>query len=464
MERLQTLWEFLRTSFWFVPSLMVVGAVGLMVVTLVAERPMTEVGPSTPWYLFVGNPADARAVLSTVLSSMITMASLVFSITMVVLTLAADQFGPRLIRSFMANPQTQFVLGTFVMTIMYCLLVFPVVDLRKVEKPLPHVSVSIALGLTIISTGLLVLFLHSLARSIVSETVIERVGNELDELLDEMAPLGVSGPAETADPSLLPADLEERAAFLGPRRSGYVQAIQFAALAAAATRADVLIVLYFRAGHYVVPGAREMAVYPGERLDEALAAEIRDAIITGVHRTSVQDPDFSLRHLDEIADRALSRAVNDPYTAVAVIDRLSASLCKLMGRALPGGVFRDARGVLRVACTHPTYAGLIEAGFNQIRQNGAGMPIIVLHLLEAIGRIAEHVRLPAQHAALSEQAQVIMEAARGSVSDSFDRGKIEERYLAVQKILDRVAARSGRMDTSNYRPPRPDEQDRRLRL
>jgi uncharacterized membrane protein len=445
MERLRTLWDFLRTSLWFVPSLMAVGAAGLMVVTIVVERPMTEVGPGTPGYLFVGNPADARAVLSTILSSMITMASLVFSITMVVLTLAASQFGPRLIRSFMANPQTQLVLGTFVMTIMYCLLVFPVVDLREAEVPLPHASVSIALGLTVISTGLLVLFLHSLARSIVSETVIERVGNELDKLLDEMEPLGAADPAEPADPGLLPADFEERAAFLGSRRAGYVQAIQFADLTAAATRADVLIVLYFRAGHYVVPGAREMAVYPGERLDQELAAEIRDAIITGVHRTPVQDPDFSLRHLDEIADRALSKAVNDPYTAVAVIDRLSASLCKLMGRALPRGVFRDERGVLRVACTQATYAGLIEAGFNQIRQNGAGMPIIVLHLLEAIGRIAEHVRLPAQHAALSEQAQVIMEAARRSVPGDFDRGKIEERYLAVQRSLDRAAARPGRM-------------------
>ena len=456
MERLQTLWEFLRTSFWFVPSLMAVGAVGLTAVTIAVERPMTEIGPGTPWFLFVGNPGDARAVLSTILSSMITMASLVFSITMVVLTLAASQFGPRLIRSFMANPQTQIVLGTFVMTIMYCLLVFPVVDLREVEEPLPHASVSIALALTIISTGLLVLFLHSLARSIVSETVIERVGNELDELLDEMEPLGAADPPEPADPGLLPGDFEERAAFLGPHRAGYVQAIQFADLTAAAAKADVLIVLYFRAGHYVVPGAREIGVYPGERLDEALATDIRGAIITGVHRTPVQDPDFSVRHLDEIADRALSAAVNDPYTAVAVIDRLSASLCKLMGRALPGGVFRDEHGVLRVACTKSTYAGLLEASFNQIRQIGAGTPIVVLHLLEAIGRIAEHVRLPTQHAPLSEQAQVILEAARRSVPDDFDRRRIEERYLAVRRSLARAAAAwTGPAERdSRGRPPR----------
>lgn len=156
MERLRTLWEFFRTSFWFVPSLMAAGAAGLMAFTVAVERMTTGAGPDTPWYLYVAEPTDARAVLSTILSSIITMVSLVFSITMVVLTLAASQFGPRLIRSFMANPQTQMVLGTFVMTIVYCLLVLPTVDLRHGAERLPYLSVSIALVLTILSTGLLV--------------------------------------------------------------------------------------------------------------------------------------------------------------------------------------------------------------------------------------------------------------------------------------------------------------------
>jgi uncharacterized membrane protein len=443
MERLRTLWEFLRTSFWFVPSLMAVGAVGLVVFTISIERSMTAVSPGTPWLLYIGDPADAETVLSTILSSMITMATLVFSITMVVLTLAAGQFGPRLIRSFMANPQTQIVLGTFVMTIVYCLLVLPLVGSRESSGKLPYASVSIALALTILSIGLLVLFLHILARSIVSETVIERVGLELDELLDELAPLDANGPTEVPTQQLLPTDFDRRATFLGSNEPGYVQAIQFERLVVIAEKADVLIVLYFRAGHYVVPGSREIAVYPGERLSKDLMAEIQDAILTGIHRTPVQDPDFSLRHLDEIADRALSPAVNDPYTAVAVIDRLSASLCKLMSRALPPGVFRGKDGAVRLACTQPTYAGLIQAGFNQIRQNGAGMPIIVLHLLEAIERVAEHVRLPAQHEALAEQAQVMMEAARSCIRDEFDRRRIEERYAAVQRTLDHAAVALG---------------------
>ncbi len=198
MDRLRTLWEFLGTSSWFVPSLMAPAAVVLTIFTVAAERSITSLGPAAPWFLYIGGPEDVRSVLTALLSSMITMASLVFSITMVVLTLAANQFGPRLIRSFMANPQTQFVLGTFVMTIVYCLFMLVGME-RHTSEILPYASVSIAAALSILSLALLVVYLHSLARSIVSETVIERVGDELDDLIKDLEVLDITGHSEAAD-------------------------------------------------------------------------------------------------------------------------------------------------------------------------------------------------------------------------------------------------------------------------
>jgi uncharacterized membrane protein len=415
---------------------MMAGAIALIPATIRLEQ-MLVLGSPSPWFIFTGDRADARNVLSTVLGSMMTMASLVFSITMVVLTLAASQFGPRLIRSFMANPQTQFVLGTFVMTIVYCLLSLPALELKPDQDHLPYLSVTFALGLTVVSTGLLVLFLHTLARSIVSETVIDRVGDELDALLREFEPLEIVADGRTDSEDVLPADFAERAAFLGPAKSGYVQAIRLDRLASLAERADALVVLRFRAGHFLVPDGQSIAVYPRQALNPQLRNEIQAAILTGTHRTPTQDPDFSIRHLDEIAARALSSAVNDPYTAVAVIDRLSASLCTLMGLALPEGIIRDRRGQARVAYTARSYEGIIQASFNQIRQYGGDRPIIVLHLLEAIARIAEHIRLPAQHRALSEQLEIIMADARQRIDDAFDREKIEQRYREAKEVLDR---------------------------
>jgi uncharacterized membrane protein len=442
MERPRITWDRLKTSFWFVPSVMVLGSAVLIIVATTFESHLPFDGTNAPWFLYVGDPADAQSVLATLLGSMITMASLVFSITMVVLTLAAGQFGPRLIRSFMGNLQTQVVLGAFVMTIIYCLLALPAIEAREAAERSPYVSVSIALALTVVSVALLILFLDALARSIVSETVIERVGHDLDHLLDAYEPIGDQH-REQVPGEQAPADLAQRAVHFGPSAAGYVQAIEFEAITGLAQEADVLVILYFRAGHYVVPGAPEMAIYPRERFTEQLADQIRGMIITGVHRTPIQDADFSIRHLDEIAVRALSAAVNDPYSAVAVIDRLSASLCKLMGRALPPGVYRDREGTVRLLATPASYAGLLGAAFNQIRQHGAGMPIIVLHLLEAIERIAQHIVLPAQHAALCAQAEAIMGAAHRRIEEPLDRAPIDARYAALSRTLAAAADRCG---------------------
>lgn len=443
MERLRTIWDDLRTSFWFVPSLMALGGLGLVFagyaldarLSARADRLLPWFVPS--WFLYVDTPEDARDLLSTLLSSMITMTSLVFSITMVVLSLAARQFGPRLIRSFMASPQTQIVLGTFVMTIVYCLLVLASVGTRGSARPLAYASITIAIALTLLSIAVLVMFLHSLARSIMSETVIERVGHELDALLDDCGPLRADSPARPAPEAALPQDFAQRAAFLGPSAAGYVQAIAFERLLAAAEEAEVVVGIYFRAGDFVAAGGRGIAVYPRERCDEELARAIRRTILVGVHRTPVQDPEFPIRQLVEIAVRALSPGVNDPYTAVAVIDRLSASLARLMERGLPSGLHRDERGVVRVVCPTPSYASLIGAAFDQIRQNGAGMPLVVIHLLAAIGRIAEQARLPVQRAALREQMRILMEAVARRIEDPSDRADIEQHAAAARGALDR---------------------------
>lgn len=433
--RLKALWEYLRTSFWFVPALMALGAGALLVGAEAYDRAVEPVDTaSLPWFVYVGAAEDARDILSTLLSSMITMATLVFSITMVVLTLAASQFGPRLIRSFMASPQTQLVLGAFVMTIVYCLLVLAFIASRDGAGRSSYMGVTVALALVLVSLGLLVFFLHTLARSIVSETVIERVGLELDALIDALEPVsrGASAPAADA----LPENFLRRAAFFGPARAGHVQVIDAESLAALADEADVLIALRFRAGDYVAQGGRGIGVCPAERVTDDLAAAIRRAILVGTHRTPVQDPEFSIRHLVEIAVRALSPGVNDPYTAIAAIDRLSASLARLMGRRLPSGAWRGSDGGLRAVVPMPTHATLLNAAFDQLRQNGAKMPVIAIHLLEALARIAEHARLPEQREALREQCRIVTEAARRDIADPSDLADITRRAEAAERAVE----------------------------
>jgi uncharacterized membrane protein len=434
-NRLRTAWDGIRTSLWFVPSIMMTGAVALFAAGLWLDTGvLARNGRAVPWWVYVSSPEDARTVVSTLLSSMITMTSLVFSITMVVLTLAANQFGPRLIRNFMADLQTQVVLGTFVMTILYCLIVLSAVGYRGSENELPFFTVTIAILLTGVSTALLVIFIHTLARSIVSETVIERVGCELDDILETLEPLRPDR-EDPAPEDVLPADFEQRSARFGPEKAGYIQAIEFGSLVEAGRRSGVVIGLYFRPGDYVAQDGCGIAVCPREEDTPELRKKILGSIAVDIHRTPVQDVEYSIRHLVEIAVRALSPGINDPYTAVAVVHRLSSSLSQLMKRALPPGVFRDESGAVRVVCPRPRYATIIKAAFDQIRQNSADKPLVVIHQIEALSRIAEYATLPSQVEALREQLTILAEDAERGIANGSDWTAVTARIgKALQSL------------------------------
>ena len=435
IQFLRTCWDALRTSFWFLPALM-----GLVALVMAAVAPSIDgsLGTRGPWFVYVSAPEDARNLLGNLFSSMITMASLVFSITMVVLTLAASQFGPRLIRTFMASRRTQLVLGTYVMTITFCLLCFASIGWRQGEEPFPYLSVTFAIALTLLSVALLIVHIHALARSIMSETIIGLVGRELDDGIEDLVPLG-EGPGDDPE-AALPDDFAEKAARSGLRQAGYIQAIEFAEIVRIAQDSDVLVGLYFRAGDYVIEGGKGIGIYPTERAGPDLHEAIARTITVGTHRTPAQDLEFSVRHLVEIAVRALSPGVNDPYTAAAVINQLSASLGRLMNRELPRGVFSDAEGTMRVICERPTYASLLGASFHQIRQNGGDKPLILIHLLDAIERIASRARTESQREALREELRRVSDTAEREIDDPADLATIRKRALVASRALDDLDA------------------------
>jgi uncharacterized membrane protein len=431
-NRLRALWDAIRNSLWPIPALMGLAAALLEpVATWIDGRLGSGPDESFPRLIYVSEPDQAREILATILTSMITMASLVFSITMVVLTLAASQFGPRLIRNFMGSRQTQLVLGAFVLTIVYCLLLLASVGWREGEGPFPYLSVTVAIALALLSVGLLVYYLHALATSIMSETLIEAVGEELDQGIGELRPLDQGDDPE----AVLPEDFEIEAHFSAPGTAGYVQAIEFRDIVEAARSADALVGLHFRAGDFVTETGKDIGIYPSGKATPELARAVTQAISVGVHRTPVQDPEFSIRHLVEIAVRALSPGINDPYTAVAAIDRLSASLARLMAKALPQGVFRDPRGTVRVICPRATYATLLSASFDQIRQNGADKPLILIHLLEAIVRIGRCARTEEQRVALREQVRTIAADAEREVANADDLSDVRRQVQRVEEVL-----------------------------
>lgn len=408
---LRTRWEGIATSLWFFPLILVAAEVAAAILALNADIAIKD---QRPWWLYSGSAEGAVTLLATLLGALITMATLAVSITMVVLTLAANQLGPRLIRSFMADKRTQLALGLFLGTIVYLVLTLRTLHRGLTEEQTPHIAISTGTLLTIACVIVLLFFVHHLARSIVSDNVVERVGAVLDKAAEALLP---ERGAEARAPR--PPALEAGARHSLPC-SSYVQAVDYDALAEAARRNDATVELAFRPGHYILAGLDHMRVAPPAALTGAMKREIAACIALGPERTPGQDIEYSVRQLVEIALRALSPGINDPYTALAVIDRLSAVLVRVMDRGEPSGAWCDRDGTARVFGPVSNFDGIVDAAFNQIRQTGAGNAAILIRLAERLEQLQDRAITEQQRAALARHAEVVTEVARRSLPEQSD--------------------------------------------
>jgi len=437
--RFLALWDALRSSLWFVPALMAAAAIGLSFATVALDEAIKHKVLENVGWLWAGGPEGARGLLSTVAGSMITVAGVVFSITIVALSLASSQFGPRLLRNFMRDTGNQVVLGTFIATFLYCLLVLRTVRGADGSEFVPYVSITVALALAVASLGVLIYFIHHASVSIQVSTVIEVVDRELDAAIDRLFPeeLGREVPEQQQpeDKGEVPEGFEREVHPVAAITSGYLQAIDAGALMKVATERDLIFRVRHRPGRFVMPGGDLVLAWPGARVDQALGEQIRAAFILGSERTLTQDVEFALNQLVEVAVRALSPGMNDPFTAVSCVDRLGAALCRLATRVLPAPHRYDEDGNLRVIADVVTFAGAVDAAFTQIRQYGRTSMAVTVRLLDTIGGIAAYTRREEDRAALLRQAVMIERGGRETLSDEWDREEVEKHFQAVVRML-----------------------------
>ena len=412
-------WDSARTSLWLVPGLMFLLGIVLALLLLPLED-----GFWSGW-ISAGSGDDARNLLSTLLTSVIAMASIVFSVTVVSLSVAATAYGSRLIRTFRSARSTQFVLGTFMMTIVYLLLVLREIRGEWSPAEVPEAAVAVGTALALLSVLALLAFIQSVARLMVADEVIRRVRLELDSAIAELPPKGSSPSAEPAE---LPQDFGDNAGRIRLPREGYVQSVDYGGMIQWAEKHGCILRLDFRPGDFVVEGDHKLLVYPEPADVEKARRELAKFIVSGERRTPTQDLEFAIRHLVEIAVRALSPGINDPFTALAVIDRLRGGLARLAGRELPHEILPDRSGRLRMARKTTTFGGAVEAAFDQIRQAGSSKPAVLIHMLRAIGAIAEHTRDGAQREALLNQVNEIRDAGKRDVADPSDHADLEHAY------------------------------------
>jgi len=432
-------WDLVRSSFWFLPVLMVAGAVGLAFGTVALEAP-TRAWLGERWIWTLGGGAEgASAVLATIAGSMITIAGVVFSMTLVALSLTSSQFGPRMLRGFMRDTTTQLVLGTFVSTFLYCLIVLRTIRRTEEVVFVPQLSVSFGVLLAVLSVGVLIYFIHHVSVSIQANEIIARVSAELLQGIDRLFPAEIGrGVRDVERPPPDDGFLQRFAAEAGTApaaKDGYVRFIDGDALMALAVAQDVVLRLERKPGHYVVAGHPLVLVWPRDRLDESLVEGIQLAFAIGTQRTSGQDIEFAIHQLVEIALRALSPGLNDPYTAIVCLDHLSSALCRLADLEPPSSYRHDAEGRLRLIAPPMSFPGIVDAALNQIRQDGRSNVAVTIRLLETIAVVARSARREEDRAALQRHAEMVARGAGEALSEAEDRRQVEERYREALRML-----------------------------
>ena len=416
MDRLRNVLVIVSSQLWLVPALFFIGEGVLALLLLSFGDIVISASGGAGWLLYGGEAETARNLLSALLSGLMTMTSLVVSVTFVILTLAANQLGPRLIAIFMSDKQIQSVLGLFVGTIFYIILVMRSIDDTLGADGVPHVAVTTGTFLVILCLMALLFYIHKIARSIIADNVVEVVASELRDTMKRILPEGgdiaAAGDAEALATTGWPLSLGQ---------AGYLQVVDYDRLLNIARAEDIVIEVKVRAGHHLLDSGNHVILHGRERPDAELLGNVRGAFTIGRQRTPAQDPEHGIRQLAEIATRALSPGTNDPFTAIAVIDRLGACFEIVLARGPQQRTYRDDKGAPRVTANRSTLSGMLEAAFNPIRQAGASHPAILIRMVETIGELRAVATDPGERKTLSQQLARILQTADGQNLTGSDR-------------------------------------------
>ena len=434
--------EALRTNLWLVPTLEIVFVVALFAGTYALDRAAYDGSLQLPSFVISGTADAARQILTTIAAAVITVVTLVFSITIVTLTLASTQFGPRMLRNFIRDRITQLTLGSFVATFVYAILALVCIGPGAHGEFVPHLSITVTMALVIADVAVLVVFIDHIAKSIQLPQVIASIAGDLSRAIEADVALPAAA-TRKAGPSLseMLVRLDEDSGVVRAPGSGYLQYVSMSTLIDIACRSHAVIRLAHRPGHFVVEGQPLADVWPAAAAP-GVARALGGAHATGPHRTLTQDLSFAVDQLVEIAIRALSPAVNDTFTALACIDWLGDGLGKIADRWRPATVHRDASGHVRVITVTVGFRRLVERAHDKIRQASRGMPAVMIRQLDGLAKVMAYTTSSAQREVLLEQAEMILRVSEESVPEEADRADVRRRYDAVRSAESAAAARA----------------------
>jgi uncharacterized membrane protein len=429
MQRFQQFWANLRSSLWFIPSLIVAGSMGLAT-ALIEVSAAIETGVLERWPRLFGAGEDgSRELLGAIAMAMITVTGVVFSITVLTLSQASFQYTPRILRNFMSSRPVQVVLGVFAGIFAYSLIVLRTI--RGGDDPTVHpVAVFGGVVLALIGVGFLIFFIHHVAASLQASTITAGASEETRAAIDVLFPEELGESVDEEPPEHVPPGVKWVA--VPASASGYVQRVDTDKMMEFARRRNLLLRMECGIGEFVVEGMPLVSIADGA-VDERTARSLNALFLIKTFRTVEQDAAFGVRQIVDIALKGLSPSVNDETTTVTCIDHLAVLLTRLARRRIEPRLRRDDEQVRVIACG-PTFESLLNESMDQIRRNAGGKVSVIVRLIWCTEAVAACTTSPRRRRALARHLKLLT-ALLDRAEPARDRPILE---AAVRRAAERL--------------------------
>ncbi len=440
-NRFISFWIGLRASLWFVPGLMIAASIALSLLLVEVDSRIGNDWTSRYPLLFGVGVDGSRGMLTAIASSMLTVAALVFSLTLTAVNQASSQFTPRIFRNFLRDRANQFVLGYFVSVFAYCLVVLRTIRSGDEANFVPSVAVVTGLLLALGGIVVLIFFIHHIAASLQISNIIGEIVVETKKSIDRLFPDDVGSPVRDDDDDI--ADIADDAdkddwIKVASKESGYIQLVDVDDLADFAADNACVVRMEAAVGEFVGTGSRLVSVLPsGKRLDDDKMEKLNDLFVIARDRTIEQDVDFGLRQLVDIALKALSPGVNDTTTAVNCIENLGELIGELASKDFPEKK-RVADGKELIIVKAPTFADFVATALDQIRISGKGNSAVFMKLASAIELAAGRTGSRSRLSVLRSQLILTAEYAEMTLATEDEKQQVLKRIEHVQDVISGV--------------------------
>ncbi len=428
----------LKSNYWLIPALLITS---ITIMTLVLINIDIKYDHDVNYVKLLGwyniGPYGAREIFSVIATSTITVASIVFSITILALSQASNQISPRILPHFMGNSFTQITLGLIAGIFVYCLLVLEIIHTGHfVPEFAPKLAIIFGIILSIFGVVFLVAFIYHIAYQLQAAVIIAKITEHALQSIQRIFPKQLMDTAIEKNEIVLDQDLKTMPWLAIPAtKTGYIVCIDQEKLLNFASANDVVIKFEHEIGGLVIVKSTLLKLSKIQSINDEIIRKLNNCFMIKPYRNIHEDVAFGIQQLSDITIKVLSEGIRDVTTAVIAIDHLAIVLSDLINRELPDYSYLYENNKLRLIKKPVNFAKFCAIALNQIRQNASGNVTIITRLFHTIEMTANLTRNHARKAILLHHLNSILLLAKETVMDANDLQTIEAKADQLREIL-----------------------------